>query len=346
MVDGRVPKQVALDLGISVETVRTHLKNAKRRTSSRTLAELVANCGRQPVQQFAWPDDRLTPRQIQVGSMLADGNSLTETANALRISPRTVEMHVTDAKKRLGGITTAQLAAALSSRSEHMRSSQSSAAVNTSSTVLVPLPRPESGRLVGLGDFAISRGSLLARTFVLASILVGVSSVAALVLRFFPMHAGQSPALASTVIAAVLPVAALVGCWRARSTAALVGGRASFQLAILVCVLVLVADPGGDLWWPASALLMLLVVVAPPRRTLVCCLAAVLVSASAQLSRNGLASALSVSSITIWFNLLVLPVGFMVAVRTLIRMFELVDPIAADEIELPRKVVVGQPAMD
>jgi DNA-binding CsgD family transcriptional regulator len=38
---GRAPKQVAAELGVSVATVRTHLKVAKRKTHARTLTELV-----------------------------------------------------------------------------------------------------------------------------------------------------------------------------------------------------------------------------------------------------------------------------------------------------------------
>ena len=37
---GRAPKQAAADLGISVSTVRSHLKAAKRKTHARTLTEL------------------------------------------------------------------------------------------------------------------------------------------------------------------------------------------------------------------------------------------------------------------------------------------------------------------
>jgi len=38
---GRAPKQAAADLGVSVSTVRSHLKAAKRKTHARTLTELV-----------------------------------------------------------------------------------------------------------------------------------------------------------------------------------------------------------------------------------------------------------------------------------------------------------------
>lgn len=38
---GRAPKQIAVDLGIALATVRTHLKRAKRKTRARTLSELA-----------------------------------------------------------------------------------------------------------------------------------------------------------------------------------------------------------------------------------------------------------------------------------------------------------------
>src|SRR4051794_27121094 len=77
MADGYAPKQVALALGISLETVRSHLKSAKRRTESRTLAELVANHG-QPPERLRRPDSSLTARQLEVVWHLADGKALAE----------------------------------------------------------------------------------------------------------------------------------------------------------------------------------------------------------------------------------------------------------------------------
>lgn len=41
LASGRAPKQIALDLGIAIATVRTHLKRAKRKTRARTLSELA-----------------------------------------------------------------------------------------------------------------------------------------------------------------------------------------------------------------------------------------------------------------------------------------------------------------
>lgn len=42
LADGRRPKQIAFDWGISLPTVRKHLRHAKRKTGARTLAELSA----------------------------------------------------------------------------------------------------------------------------------------------------------------------------------------------------------------------------------------------------------------------------------------------------------------
>lgn len=39
---GRAPKQLAADRGVSLATIRAHIQNAKRKTSARTLNELVA----------------------------------------------------------------------------------------------------------------------------------------------------------------------------------------------------------------------------------------------------------------------------------------------------------------
>jgi DNA-binding NarL/FixJ family response regulator len=39
---GRRPKQIAFDWGVSLATVRTHIRHAKRKTAARTLPELAA----------------------------------------------------------------------------------------------------------------------------------------------------------------------------------------------------------------------------------------------------------------------------------------------------------------
>lgn len=39
---GRAPKQLATECGVSLATIRAHIQNAKRKTSARTLPELVA----------------------------------------------------------------------------------------------------------------------------------------------------------------------------------------------------------------------------------------------------------------------------------------------------------------
>jgi len=42
LAGGRAPKQIALEFGVSLATVRVHIKRAKRKTGARTLPELVA----------------------------------------------------------------------------------------------------------------------------------------------------------------------------------------------------------------------------------------------------------------------------------------------------------------
>ena len=39
---GRAPKQLAIEYGVSLPTIRAYIQNAKRKTRARTLAELVA----------------------------------------------------------------------------------------------------------------------------------------------------------------------------------------------------------------------------------------------------------------------------------------------------------------
>lgn len=42
LAEGRAPKQLAADRGVALATIRAHIQNAKRKTSARTLNELVA----------------------------------------------------------------------------------------------------------------------------------------------------------------------------------------------------------------------------------------------------------------------------------------------------------------
>lgn len=42
LADGRAPKQLAAECGVSLATIRCHIQSAKRKTSARTLAQLVA----------------------------------------------------------------------------------------------------------------------------------------------------------------------------------------------------------------------------------------------------------------------------------------------------------------
>jgi DNA-binding CsgD family transcriptional regulator len=51
LASGRAPKQLAHQWGASLATVRTHIKNAKRKTGARTLYELAAMTARPD-----WPD--------------------------------------------------------------------------------------------------------------------------------------------------------------------------------------------------------------------------------------------------------------------------------------------------
>jgi two-component system nitrate/nitrite response regulator NarL len=46
---GRAPKQLAGDCGVSLATIRCHIQSAKRKTSARTLPELVAIATRREV---------------------------------------------------------------------------------------------------------------------------------------------------------------------------------------------------------------------------------------------------------------------------------------------------------
>jgi DNA-binding CsgD family transcriptional regulator len=57
--------------------------------------------------------DLLTPQEIQIARLLADGRTTREAAAALFLSPKTIEYHLRNAYRKLGVSSRAQLAAAL-----------------------------------------------------------------------------------------------------------------------------------------------------------------------------------------------------------------------------------------
>jgi len=55
------------------------------------------------------PDAHLTPRELQILTRIAAGHSSKEVARALDISPRTVEFHRSNLRKKFGARNTADL---------------------------------------------------------------------------------------------------------------------------------------------------------------------------------------------------------------------------------------------
>jgi DNA-binding CsgD family transcriptional regulator len=64
---------------------------------------------RRPTATAAVADPALTPRQIQVVDLIANGATAQEAARILAISVRTAEVHLAAAKRRLGALSVAEL---------------------------------------------------------------------------------------------------------------------------------------------------------------------------------------------------------------------------------------------
>jgi DNA-binding CsgD family transcriptional regulator len=62
--------------------------------------------------------DELTPQELKVSLLLAEGKTTRETAAALFLSPKTIEYHLRNAYRKLGVRSRGELAAALSSERE------------------------------------------------------------------------------------------------------------------------------------------------------------------------------------------------------------------------------------
>lgn len=108
---GRAPKQVAADHGVTLATIRCHIRSAKRKTNARTLAQLVASARRYPSLIPGVATDALTPRQLEVVALLAHGLRYSEIANELSISCRQVQRLTMQAVKRAGAATVCEVVA-------------------------------------------------------------------------------------------------------------------------------------------------------------------------------------------------------------------------------------------
>ena len=108
---GRAPKQLAIEYGVSLPTIRAYIQNAKRKTRASTLTELVAiDPPREPVASRA-SVHRLTARQREVVALLAAGLRYGEVAERLSISTRQVQRLAAQAVERAGVVNVCQLVA-------------------------------------------------------------------------------------------------------------------------------------------------------------------------------------------------------------------------------------------
>ena len=57
--------------------------------------------------------DHLTPQELQIALLLADGRTTREAAAALFLSPKTIEYHLRNAYRKLGVRSREELAAAM-----------------------------------------------------------------------------------------------------------------------------------------------------------------------------------------------------------------------------------------
>lgn len=121
LADGRSPKQAALDLHVSLATVRSWISAAKRKTGARTLPELVAlsvlaglddlnrSAVWEPLEQRSAERPQLTARQLEVVVLLADGHRVGGIAEILHVSASAVHRRMEAARARAGVSSTAAL---------------------------------------------------------------------------------------------------------------------------------------------------------------------------------------------------------------------------------------------
>ena len=86
--------------------------SARRRGRRRRAAELAAT-GETARRREPSTRDQLTPQELQIALLLADGRTTREAAAALFLSPKTIEYHLRNAYRKLGVRSRDELAAAM-----------------------------------------------------------------------------------------------------------------------------------------------------------------------------------------------------------------------------------------
>jgi DNA-binding CsgD family transcriptional regulator len=113
--------------------LRRARKRARAREELRTAIELFDSLGPTPWADLAGVElaatgetarrrdpstlDELTPQELQVALLLAEGRTTRQAAAALFLSPKTIEYHLRGVYRKLGISSRQELAAAVSARS-------------------------------------------------------------------------------------------------------------------------------------------------------------------------------------------------------------------------------------
>lgn len=99
---------IAVAMGISIKTVDSHQENIKNKLRLGSYRELTAfalywgSLHLPPPTEETRSTANLTPREIQVGDLLAQGKARAEIAATLRLSARTVDTYLTNLRSKLG----------------------------------------------------------------------------------------------------------------------------------------------------------------------------------------------------------------------------------------------------
>jgi len=99
-------------LGLILWFVRRHFnssKNARRRSKTFSV-HIIDETSPPPSSQRRWQWDTLTPREMEVAQLAAQGKRNSEIARDLHISVRTVETHLTNIYAKLGVRSRTELA--------------------------------------------------------------------------------------------------------------------------------------------------------------------------------------------------------------------------------------------
>lgn len=165
-------------------------------------------------------------------------------------------------------------------------------------------PRDDHRQLVRCGAELVEVTERFYRgLFVGGVVLVGLASLAALVLLPWRNSAPTGGPPITVVTTAMIVALTPIAVWRSAALYRLLRRRWQLEVALVLLAAALIAYPlRSELWWPSCALMMLVAILAPLPRTLAYCLVVLLANLAAHVIAGDLLDAPAVAILGLWIG--------------------------------------------